>query len=107
MPKKLTISEATSNKSYGGRFLENILFADVPTSGWLSFSIAELAAGFSSPVKICQQDEIGYILAGKLIIESQGKEIEVGPGEVYHIEKGEEISYFAIKRARYVCIRWD
>ncbi|GAH76454.1 unnamed protein product [marine sediment metagenome] len=107
MPRKIIISEATNNKAYGGRYLEKILFADVPTKGWLGFSIAEFAAGFSSPEKAWVQEEIGYILEGKLVLSSEGEEIELGPGEAYHINKGENVSFFAMKRARYICIKWD
>jgi ethanolamine utilization protein EutQ (cupin superfamily) len=107
MPRKILLSEATNSKSYGGRYLENILFAGVPSSGWMCFSIAEVAAGFSSPPIVWEQDQIGYMLSGKIIFESKGKELEVSSGEIFHIRKGEEVTFFAQQRARYIFVKWN
>lgn len=71
--------------------------AGVASTGQDGISMARMTApaGWDEPGQRPEFDELSYVLAGELLVEHEGGELSVGPGECVLTRAGEWVRYAA------------
>jgi ethanolamine utilization protein EutQ (cupin superfamily) len=76
------------------------------TTGTASVSVARMTSppGWEEPAQTPEFDEITVVLEGRVVVEHDGGEISVQPGEAVLARAGERVRYSTPEGAEYVAI---
>jgi mannose-6-phosphate isomerase-like protein (cupin superfamily) len=76
------------------------------STGTASVSVARMSSppGWEEPAQTPEFDEVTVVLDGAVVVEHDGGEIEVGPGEAILARAGERVRYSTPQGAEYVAI---